>query len=428
MSDLKKENYKIEEVIEDDSTIDQMSSVSSRMSSSYDEYLTNYGQITIVTASFRLLINFLLKKLKWISTLDKKIFGEVVEWADAIMKSGEINKVRKNIFVLIIDAVTNYNQASSYWIMGCGKKVIKYQDGSTREFPFSKWYSSKWYVSRDVLKKNPLTLESAECDHLLNQICYRLENFLIKLEKNKNSLFDARVEEEFRNSYKYFNDLLISAKKYMNDITKLETSNLKYGQKSEEKTDKSTGSPVLDEDKKIENRVDNVCISEVNDNSSSENKIHQQNIVLTPSDRDPKKLEIFSDPGTPKIKQKENPISRKQEIRNDLTEIEKEDLTAAIEIGIGPVIPFTKKSPREKMEQQDESNFNTNIPSKTKNQPQSTNITMTNNEHSMIRTSPFNDLVRTYMLSNINGKPVLTTVIISENDLAKIKFLDCSNK
>lgn len=194
-----------------------------------------YGDILVVTASFDLLMKFLLNNLSWYAKKESLIkkdslnhegdAGKIVTWAKNLLDrdAKEINYHRELLRNLIKDSCENRGKAAD--IFRC---VIRRNDDN-EEYIYSKWMSSKTFVSEEIQDENTLSLYDARASHLLDQICYRLRKLIISFENNSSCPYDLEVKDRLDEIYKYFDERRLESIQMVKDFeTFMEERSLSY--------------------------------------------------------------------------------------------------------------------------------------------------------------------------------------------------------
>ena len=154
-----------------------------------------YGHITVVTASFKLLLDFLVRQFNFLRKQDTKQFGPVVQWAcDNIEK---VSQSRQKFISLIADICECPNSRANE-VLQCSLQTSN--EGS---FVYSKWYYGKFFVKQETLDTHTRVLLDANCNDLLDQICFRLKNVLIQMQNQRNES-DPHYTEVLEKHYNNF--------------------------------------------------------------------------------------------------------------------------------------------------------------------------------------------------------------------------------
>ncbi|BCS83436.1 hypothetical protein QLL95_gp0687 [Cotonvirus japonicus] len=160
-----------------------------------------FGHIRVVTASFHLLLTFLIRHLKFMSTRDEKTFGCLVAWADKTVK--QVSSER-NLLQDILHETAKYEINSfSANALRCTQYVNEKDETSY----YSAWYKSRNFVPEEVLENNTLTLVDASAVELLDQLAFRLGKVSFNINRNGNCEYDFFVKEEFDKLSDCFNKL-----------------------------------------------------------------------------------------------------------------------------------------------------------------------------------------------------------------------------
>lgn len=158
-----------------------------------------YGHINVVSASFHVLISFVLRKLGFLSIQDDKKYDTIVSWSNEQIKS--VISLREKIKDLILDITNNYPSSSTAIVMGCKMRFSE----KGESYCYSHWYSSKNSVPDHIIQENNISLKEAKLSYLLNQVCFRLQRLLQKIKKLSNCDTDFAVGDMIQNEYKIIN-------------------------------------------------------------------------------------------------------------------------------------------------------------------------------------------------------------------------------
>ncbi|XWV25742.1 hypothetical protein QJ857_gp1346 [Tupanvirus soda lake] len=164
-----------------------------------------FGNVNVYTGSMELLFYFLLRQLGFLSSRNPKEFGSIVSWASTNLK--KVADMRDRIRDCLDDIAYNYPSCSSASILGCQKRF----SAEGNSYSYSHWYSSKNPVSEEVLEENTMTLGAARVNHLLDQICYRIDRAYKILERKSNSEHDFVVLDELNSAFVLFDKLRVQS-------------------------------------------------------------------------------------------------------------------------------------------------------------------------------------------------------------------------
>lgn len=178
----------------------------------YQSLNSSTFDIRVVTASFKLLLLYLLKRFKATKYMDKNNFGNVISWGSTNWT--KTMEIYKELSGLVYETAKNHSRSNSCVVLGCRLK----QNDDGKEYSSSDWFHGTNKVPKHVFDTNTLILGEAKCIHLLHQICLRLAATHWKLELNKNCEHDIGVLNSFEEIHSYFTDLYNQAKEYQDII------------------------------------------------------------------------------------------------------------------------------------------------------------------------------------------------------------------
>lgn len=233
--------------------------------------LEKYGHITVVTASINLLFLFLKRQLYFLSTRDVERFGEMVGWATTNLE--DLEKIKGDIRDTLDEIAFDYRTSFSARFLGC--KVQKNNDG--REFSYCRWYHERNSASDKIKEENPLTLGEARANDLLDQLCFRLNNLIYRINRDGNCDYDFYAEKLFRGTRSEIDDMLEdflvqqkTLEEFQEKNRKEKQSNKTNGKNSKPKTDvKKTNIrpvPVLQEPVEPSEPTPEVCLESLTSN------------------------------------------------------------------------------------------------------------------------------------------------------------------
>ena len=156
------------------------------------------GMTAVVDASFGTILSFLIWRLYNLKNNNTKKYGMIVSWASA-----NIDKVlesRKKIRECLNIAFENKNCNTNSVLQCFEKKTV---DGIN--YNISSWYSFNPHFIKTDDCDNNLILKGAEVYHLLDQICYRFNIVMPKLEENQLCDDDAKIYKELFAIQNFFN-------------------------------------------------------------------------------------------------------------------------------------------------------------------------------------------------------------------------------
>ena len=176
-----------------------------------------YGGFTVVSASFSLLLSFLASNLHWLSKQDKAKFGPIVDWAKTVLESGAIQSQRE-LIQGIIDSSAGKSASGTFACMKCSTR----SNNNGEKYIYSMWFSGKNKVSAEITETNTMTLADARSNHLLDQICFRLGRLVERLDRVATCDFDYGAREELASSQMFFDGLYTQAEPHIAELAKLQ--------------------------------------------------------------------------------------------------------------------------------------------------------------------------------------------------------------
>ncbi|XWV24510.1 mg741 protein [Tupanvirus deep ocean] len=164
-----------------------------------------FGDVNVYSASMELLLYFLLRQLGFLSSRQPKQFGSIVSWASTNLK--KVGDMRDRLRNCLDDIAFNYPSCAAAGTLGCQKRFSP--EGNA--YSYSHWYSTKNPVSQEILEENTMTLGEARVNHLLDQICYRINRACERVERNSNSDHDFAVLEDLNAAFSLFDKLRVES-------------------------------------------------------------------------------------------------------------------------------------------------------------------------------------------------------------------------
>jgi hypothetical protein len=194
-------------------SIDKVSSSATR-----NNFVEKYGHIKLVTASFHLLLYFLLKQLGMLTRNKEQRFVHIVNWANN--RIGQITKSRDSLCGNFEDIVKNHPACGSSFVFNCVKKY----DKDDNMYPYCNWYSAPYFVTKQMFTESTMTLNEAQCGHILQQICDRLNKVYYQIENKSNCGFDFDILSEIDKQYKMYDCLCSELNAKIEDVNNLLSS------------------------------------------------------------------------------------------------------------------------------------------------------------------------------------------------------------
>jgi len=160
-----------------------------------------YGHIPLVSSSVNLIFLFMKKQFFFFSSRNKNKFGPIVSWAEENWK--QIESIRDNLLDDFEELAFDYPTSYSCKYFGC---IIKNSEGE--KFVHSKWYRERFNAPREIREGNTMTLKEARLNHLLDQLCFRLNNASYQISKNENSEYDINFKKNLEKYLQNVNEIL----------------------------------------------------------------------------------------------------------------------------------------------------------------------------------------------------------------------------
>lgn len=161
------------------------------------ELVKKFGNILIVNASFHLLCTFLGKNLGYFLSKKPFFYGTIPEWAGKTVE--QVVKTRNIIQDRILDLLYE-KDSGSFKALRC--QIRSSADG--KPFVYSSWFSATNKVPEEIARTNTMNLEQARIIQLVDQMCYRIDYLISKIDEYKNCDYDFIVLEEFQRISKFF--------------------------------------------------------------------------------------------------------------------------------------------------------------------------------------------------------------------------------
>jgi hypothetical protein len=161
-----------------------------------------YGHIPLVTSSVNLIFLFMKRQFFFFSSRNKNKFGPIVSWAEENWK--QIESIRDNLLDDFEEMTFDYPTSYSCKYFGC---TIKNSEEGEK-FVQSKWYRERFNAPREIREENTMTLKEARLNHLLDQLCFRLNNAYYQISKNENSEYDINFKKNLERFSKNVNEIL----------------------------------------------------------------------------------------------------------------------------------------------------------------------------------------------------------------------------
>jgi len=183
-------------------TIEDVNDMPNSGQNSGPSLVEKFGHYTVVSASMNLLISFLKKQLYFLSTREESKFGPIVPWSTKLID--QVDAQRETLRQCIEDVAYDAPSSGASRVLGCRIKASK----TGEQYCYCRWYSAQNRVSDEIVDEHTITLVQARTNNLLDQICFRLNNLIYRLDKNGNCEFDCEIKDDFNKIYTFFNECL----------------------------------------------------------------------------------------------------------------------------------------------------------------------------------------------------------------------------
>lgn len=160
--------------------------------------LTKFGSTPIVTASPKILLVFLLRKMNWLISKKPKNLKIFVEWSENNIDN--VLEIKKELENHIDNLSKEYPDSKAAKILGCENI-----NETKTEYSYSAWYNKRIFVSEKTIREYTLILADSNVDSLCDQISFRLDEIMDKFKKNL-----TEYDKEVLNFLENMNETLLT--------------------------------------------------------------------------------------------------------------------------------------------------------------------------------------------------------------------------
>lgn len=148
--------------------------------------LTKFGSTQIVIASPKILLVFLLRKMNWLISKRPENLKIFIEWSENNIDN--VLKIKKELEKHIDTLCKEYPNSITAKILGCENI-----NETKSEYSYSTWYNRRIFVNEKIMKDYTLILADSNIDSLCDQISYRLEIIINKIDEFKITGYEKEV-------------------------------------------------------------------------------------------------------------------------------------------------------------------------------------------------------------------------------------------
>lgn len=406
-------------------------SIDSNQPNQSADWRDKHGPTLLVSASTNIIFTFVLDKLYQLSQRQDPESSHISRWARELLDDYTINNYRRELKdILECSAFTEYSVVSKW----SGARV---RSGPNRQpYAYVPWFSERLIVTKKMMsgKIGTFTLAQADLYCLLSELCYRLRQLISKIEKDGTTGLDTERLQQL----KKIHDSLCKLKKDASDISQQLDKN------KQQMADKKT--PIVNKSESATNlkvpfkqvtadisyaSILNVPPPENNDNikepimsDHSVSYVPSQDVIVDDLDElVPRKVEILDKSETTKSFNKKQRRQKSKKTERDQVPVystqNNTDLglfSANSNVSIIAEVPDTVHQQATAVSNPIQKDA---IPGASATQ----DAVETPNSESGKRDKFENaELIKALMLTMVDGKPQMTSVIMKKEEYDKIQF------